>query len=92
MTRPRELESEEDKPPSKVLKSVQWMKSLLGCRHGTEKREKEGKDREEGGEDGNPIPAKKEEAGPDTEVELGPNPDPGQESLPERLSSPPMEE
>ena len=67
------------------------MKSLLGRRHGTEKREKDGKDREEGGEDGSPIPAKKEEAGPDTEVELEPNLDPEQGSVPERLSSPSME-
>ena len=89
--RSRELEPEEDKPPSKVRKSVQWMRSFLGRRHGAEKREKEGKDREEGGEDGSPILAKKEEEGRPM-VEPGPNPDPGQESRPEHPSSPPMEE
>ena len=73
LTRPREQESKRDKPPSKVLKSVQWMKSLLGRRHGAEK---EGKDREEGEENGSQTPVKKDEVEPDTEVEPDPNPDP----------------
>ena len=92
LTRPREPETEEDKPPSKVLKSVQWMKSLLGRRHGAEKEEKDGKDKEEGGEEGSHILAKKEEAEPGTDVEPGLNPDLEQASAPERLSSPSMEE
>ena len=68
------------------------MKSLLGRPHGAEKEEKDGKDKEEGGEDGGHILAKKEEAEPGTEVEPGLNPDPGQASVPEHLSSPSMEE
>ena len=43
----REQDSERDKPPSKVLKSVRWTKSLLGHRHGDEK---ERKDKEKDGE------------------------------------------
>ena len=65
------------------------MKSLLGRRHGAEK---EGKDREEGGEDGSQAPAKKDRVEPDTEVDPDLNPDPEQGSAPECLSPLPMEE
>ena len=92
VTRPREVEAEEDKPPSKVRKSVQWMKSLLGLRHGTEKQEKEGKEREEGGEEERLTLARKEEEGSETRTEPGPSPDPGQESQPDHPSPPSMEE
>ena len=92
LTRPRETEAEEDKPPSKVRKSVQWMKSLLGSRHGAEKQGKEGKEQEEGGEEGRSTPARKEEEESETKTEPGPSPHPGQESQPEHSSSPPMEE
>ena len=89
LTRPREQESERDKPPSKVLKSVQWMKSLLGRRHGAEK---EGKDSEEGGENGSQTPVKKDEVEPDPEVEPDLDPNPEQGLDPEHLSPTLMEE
>ena len=101
VTRPREVEAEEDKPPSKVRKSVQWMRSLLGLarlpqepgsRQGMEKQEKEGKEREEGGDGERLTPAREEGAGSEAKTELGPSPEPGQESPPNQPSPPSMEE
>ena len=86
---PREQESERDKPPSKVLKSVRWMKSLLGRRHGAEK---ERKDKEEDGENEDRAPAMETEVEPDPNVvpDLDPNPEQG--LTPENRSPTPMEE
>ena len=44
---PREQDPEGDKPPSKIAKSVRWMKSLLGCRPGKDKEQMDKETNEE---------------------------------------------
>ena len=62
---PREQDSDGDKPPSKITKSVQWMRSLLG-RHLGEEREQIDKEKEGETRDRTPTMETEMEHGSDT--------------------------